>query len=292
MRSVYRALFNVACIVGRPFGGIRPGRIYTILGRRAFTKPEFEWHKIKWGYELLLSPYYDMDRLILALGAYDPNLHALIERYVQPQMVCFDIGANLGDMALHMARRVRPGGRIFAFEPVPPIFQRLKTNIEHNSMADTVIPIEAALSDLCGTAEIYSPDAGQRNQGIGSLVHASAEVADRYQVRTTTLDEFVAEHQLSRVDVLKIDIQGGEIRMLTGGDQTLRRFSPDLFIEVWSDDLRAAGYNSRDLCQLIAGHGYRLFAVKNGKPAKEIDALTVSPNFRASNIFCTKRMAL
>jgi hypothetical protein len=110
MRAIYRLLYEIACIIGRPIGGIRPRRIYDILGRRIFTKPEFAWHRNRWGDELFLSPYYDIDRQILIFGTYDPDLHAIIEHLVKPGMICCDIGANIGEVALHLAHRVQPGG--------------------------------------------------------------------------------------------------------------------------------------------------------------------------------------
>ena len=66
-----RPLFRAACAVGRPFGGIRPRRIYDWLGRLAHPVAEFDWRRNRWGDELYLSPHYHIDRNILIFGTYD-----------------------------------------------------------------------------------------------------------------------------------------------------------------------------------------------------------------------------
>lgn len=62
---------------------------------------------------------------ILLDGTYDPVMHRVIERRISPGMVCMDVGTKLGEVALHMARRTGAAGAVYAFEPVPHVYQRL-----------------------------------------------------------------------------------------------------------------------------------------------------------------------
>ena len=290
MQFLYRALYRAFCAAGRPFGGVRPRKLYDVLGRRAFTQAEFSWTRNRWGTELLLSPYYHIDRNILNFGCYDENLHLAIERFVQPGMICFDVGANLGEMALHMGARVGTSGVVYAFEPVPEIYGRLKTNIRRNNAKD-VRAFQLALSDKNGRCAIAAGDENSDNQGLASIVNLEHEAAaNQIEIETTTLDKFVADYKIPRIDVMKIDIQGAEPFLLEGGRNVFSSpQAPDIFMEISPHDLKPANKNSRDLAGMLEGFGYSIYELKNGKPGQKISAAEIRPDFHATNVFCSKR---
>jgi FkbM family methyltransferase len=290
MHFLFRALFYLAWIVGKPFGGIRPRRIYTFLGRRAFLEPQFEWRRDCWGLELRLAPFYHIDRDIIVFGCYDPDLHAAIERLVQPGMICMDIGSNLGEMALHMARRVGVAGCVYAFEPVSAVFARLQEHTQRNKLDAIVKPCRLALSNANGSLEIACADSRADNQGLGSIVNRdNAAVALRESVETQTLDSFAARHNITRIDFMKVDIQGAEYFLLEGGARVFSELGPDLLIEISPEDLRQCGKNTRDLCVKLEAYGYTIFELRRGQPGRRIDGSTVAPDFHAINVYCTKK---
>ena len=289
MQRLSLLLYRLACAVGRPVGGIRPRRIYDFLGRRAFSAPEFIWYRNRWGAELYLSHYYHIDRNILNFGCYDENLHLAIERLVRPGMVCFDVGANLGEMALHMAMRTGPAGVVHAFEPVPAVFERLKNHVERNRLQNIRMH-SLALSDRNGTCTIASADATSDNQGLGSIVNTNEIIVPvRQEIQAQTLDDFVSQQHIDRIDLIKIDIQGAEMLLLEGGNQVFTNLSPDILIEISPTDLAQGGFNSRDVCCLIERYGYGIYALKAGAIGRRIIASGVSPNFNATNVFCSKK---
>ena len=224
MSAIARLLYHTAVALGRPFGGLRPRRIYDILARRAFPTPQLQWSRNKWGHDLLLSPYYHIDRNILILGTYDADLHNALERLLQPGMTALDVGANLGEIALHMAARVGPTGQVHAFEPVPAVFTRLQQHITRNGLENILHPHPIALSDQTGQTEIAFADPSADNQGLASITNLTEKAGPlRTTIPTMTLDDFVAQHQIQRIDLIKIDIQGAEPRFLTGAEKTLKR---------------------------------------------------------------------
>ena len=289
-RAIFRSLFHAACAIGRPIGGIRPRRIYDILGRLAYDRPEFAWFRNRWGDELLLSGHYHIDRNILIFGTYDLDLHLALERMIQPGMVCMDVGANLGEMALHMARKVGPAGAVHAFEPVESVRARLATHVERNARQDVVRVWPIALSSATGQAEIAYADASQDNQGLASIVNLSDKPGPlRMTIPTMTLDEFVQRHAIDRLDLMKIDIQGAEYALLEGGRESLPRLAPDLLMEISPDDLRHASRTSRDLCRMIESLGYSIFALSKGDIGRPIRAADVPEDFSATSVCCTRR---
>lgn len=274
---------------GKPVGGIRPRRIYDWLGRRAHANAEFEWFKNRWGANLLLSPHFHIDRNILAFGCYDTELHDAIEALVKPGMVCIDAGAHFGEAALHMSLKAGPKGEVFAFEPEPGIYERLIKHAERNEKKMRLCTVPMALSDRSGSATLYAVDEKEDNQGLNSLVNSRPQLGRKIEIQMTTLDTFAKQQKLERLDFIKVDIQGAEMRFLRGGHETFKKFGPDILMEISPEDLKASGKNSRDLCDLLHLYGYRIYHMKKGEPTTEIDPQKVKPDFSATNVYCTKK---
>ena len=179
-------------IVGRPFGGVRPRRLYDIVGRRAYRSPAYRWVANRWGEQLHLSPHYHIDRNIMVFGTYDLQLHWAMRSLIRPGMVCVDAGANLGEMAPQMARLTGPTGKVLAFEPVPHVHRRLVEHVDRNGLAEIVDCRAAALTDRSGTMTMNIPDETADNQGMGSVVATRGcttvtEVEEDGESKTATL---------------------------------------------------------------------------------------------------------
>lgn len=288
MQAIARTAFRVACIVGRPIGGIRPRRVYGMLARVGFERPDPKWVTTSLGFQMKLCPFYLIDREILAYGAYDVKLHAALERLVKPGITCFDVGANIGDATLHMARLTGPSGRVHAFEPAPSVSARLREHILQNHFEDRAFVHQVALSDHEGTASFCFAPMVMENQGMGSLVPHDTEVISlRTEVQLETLDAFVDQHGIESIGVMKIDIQGGETMFFQGATESLRRFRPPLLLEVGSHELAAIGSNSREFLELVESHGYRIHLLEaDGQPGARVRSHNVAPDFDASNVLC------
>jgi FkbM family methyltransferase len=292
MPPLSRLLYHTAVALGRPIGGLRPRRIYDVLARRAFPTPEFQWFRNKWGHDLHLSPYYHIDRNILILGTYDADLHNALERLLQPGMTALDVGANLGEIALHMAARVGPTGQVHAFEPVPAIFNRLEQHITRNRLENILHPHPLALSDQTGQTEIAFADSSADNQGLASITNLTDKAGPlRTVIPTRTLDDFVQRERINRIDLIKIDIQGAEPRFLTGAQNTLNRLRPQLLMEFSPDDLRQANLTSRNLAQQLASLGYEIHPLAKHGPAPALNPATLPESFAAPNVLCTPKDA-
>lgn len=286
MSWIWRAMFRCLCVVGRPMDGIRPRRVYHVVGRRAYRRPAYRWVRNRWGDELLISPHYHIDRDILAFGCYDPDLHRLLERTIEPGMVCLDVGANLGEVALHMAGLAGPSGQVWAFEPASGPFQRLAAHVKRNRKQDIVRCERVALSHREGECRLFCPKPQADNQGLASIVNPPSNDCDVEVVRMTTLDQFVAQRRLPSVDFVKMDVQGAEHCILSGAGGVLERFRPIMVVEVSGGDLQAAGSDSRKLCTLVASSGYRLFRLRRNGLGSQVAPGEVPPAWSATNIVC------
>jgi len=184
------------------------------------------------------------------LGTYEYGKQRLFARSIQPGMVIFDIGANVGFYTLVASVRTGERGRVYAFEPVPRNIGFLRQHLAHNGTRNVEI-VEAAVSDTSGVTafeEFESPAMGR----IGP--------AGRLQIRTVALDEIVLDHGVPMPDVLKIDIEGGEQRALEGARRILERRHPLIFLATHGEQVHA------DCSALLTGLGYVLSGVGGEAP--------------------------
>jgi len=171
-------------------------------------------------------------------GPMEPGLLRAFDRALKPGMVVLDIGANIGVFTLHAARLVGLHGKIYSFEPAPRVFQILKDNVQVNGFLETgVIEFrQEAAWDRAGVARmtVYEGDSGR------STLFPDERQGRKIEVKTVTLDQALRSQK--RVDVVKIDAEGAEPRILRGMRRMIER-NPEIviFIEFAPVHLRRAG---------------------------------------------------
>ena len=123
--------------------------------------------------------------------------------------VVADIGANIGMFALYAA--LHGAARVYAFEPSQEAFRVLCKNVESNGLAKVIIPINKAVSDTNGHL-VKFPSASSPYNRLGLAVSSDAGAC--CEVRTITLDAFIAEHGIAAIDLLKMDCEGAEFSIV------------------------------------------------------------------------------
>ncbi|HET9838588.1 MAG TPA: FkbM family methyltransferase, partial [Candidatus Angelobacter sp.] len=126
--------------------------------------------------------------------------------------VCIDVGANIGPFALQLAKKVGDSGAVHAFEADPYVYGRLAQNCRLNGFEDRLYCHNAALTNRNGPIEFYRSD--RSHSGWGSLVKFSDIAVDSQKVEGITLDSFVQQAQVGKVDLLKIDVEAHEPELL------------------------------------------------------------------------------
>ncbi len=179
-------------------------------------------------------------------GAPPPALNRL-----PPGGVAFDIGANLGEWTLPLARAAGPGGRVLAFEPNPTVADALARSLRIGGLRQVTLH-RAALSDSEGTAPFIVAAGNSGESRIGAAADGS-----EIQVRTRLLDAVAAEAGLARIDLVKIDVEGHERKVLEGGRATIERFRPALVVEIGHE----TGEDRAALADLYESLGYAAEAV-------------------------------
>jgi FkbM family methyltransferase len=190
-------------------------------------------------------------------GFYEPEETQQIVESVHPGMTVLDVGANIGYFALLMAKRVGLGGKVHAFEPNPTICAKLRENVALNPECnDGRMAIhEVALGATTGDAEFFCPIEG--HEGVGGLRDTNrAPLSMAIHVTVRTLDSFVESEKFTRLDFIKMDIEGGELDALRGGERTLRDFRPKLLFEAFEPNTEPYGYRVFEILSYLEQRGY------------------------------------
>jgi FkbM family methyltransferase len=173
-----------------------------------------------------------------------------IEGCIRPGMTVVDVGANVGIYTAGFSRLVGPHGKVVALEPAPTNLRTLLRAREVNEWSNVDIHGIAA-SDREGTMAL---ECSSFNSGNNALSNRGGGVA----VRTVRLDSLLAG---TRVDFLKIDVQGWEAAVLRGAVETLRRNRPiAVRLEIWPKGLRRAGSGLEEILEILASCGLEVVA--------------------------------
>ncbi len=165
------------------------------------------------------------DMFILHAYAYDriaPPVKA------EPGDYVIDAGSCWGDATLYFAHEVGPTGKVYAFEFVPENVDILLKNLHENEeLSRRVEVVQHALWSTSGERLCFS------NQGPGSRVGVAGTAELNRSVTSVTIDDFVADLSLPRVDFIKMDIEGAEFESLQGARKTIRKHQPTLAISLY-----------------------------------------------------------
>ena len=226
------------------------------------------------GHQINIHPF----TIAYGIDTWEPYTTELFQNALKPGSTVLDIGAHHGYFSLLAARCVGPEGRIYAFEPAPENFKILKKNIELNHLTN-VFPVNKAVSDKAVTLPFFFR---QQTGVTGSLFNSEQPDEMRIQVECVTIDEYLDGES---VDVVKMDIEGGEPFALNGMKNTLSRSNDMvLFVEIDPACLLQAGMTPETLLAQLDDAGFKCQDIDEaGGTLRPIDA---GAGF--CNIYCVK----
>lgn len=230
-------------------------------------------------YKLDISDYMDHAIYFNITDGVDFD-RRLLYSLIKHDFICFDIGANIGETTLNFAK-LAPQGRIYSFEPVPFLFERLKTNVGLNTFKNIDLH-HLALSDR--KEELYFEKPSNNNSSGITMSKESSSTSTL--VHSTTIDLFVSDNNINRIDFIKIDVEGFENYVINGGGNTLRKFEPILFIEI--DNLHLKQQDASEkilLTQLQTKFGYTLYRIDG---IRKIKITAIEDNDEHYDVLCVK----
>ena len=186
-----------------------------------------------------------------------------LESITKEAMSVIDIGANIGITTVAMAKRIGRGGKLCSFEPVPEYFNILKENVSSNKL-ENVKAYELAVTDQVGVAYVYQ-------KGLSSGI-VFEEGAKKFKVSTTTIDRFLTEEKIERIDLINMDCEGSELLVLKGAKETLQKNKVKIFCEIHHDFLKQVGQSIEDIVEYLQRLEFQVQSVS-------LDDLKLGNNF-------------
>ena len=224
----------------------------------------------------------------IALGVYERYESELFRSKIKPGMAIIDIGANLGYYTAIASRLAGESGSVIAFEPEPNFFKLLSKNISRNNMKN-VACFELAIAEKDGLTDLYLSN---ENKGHNSII-PSEELKTSVQIKTTTLDALLASQKITKVDMIKMDVEGAEILALEGMKNTLIQHFPLLFLEFSPHSIIKIKRNPMDFLSTLQKIGYSIFEINKASQClnnvtdiqKFIESI---PKGKYTDIYCEK----
>jgi FkbM family methyltransferase len=261
------------------------------LAQRLLRRSRVRWEggmcvvPMRWQLSLTVSRLDNVARSVDRLGVHDLVVTETLWRLIEQGDTTIDVGANVGYMTLAMIARMRGGGRVFAFEPHPALFQELSGNLlgaRARYPHVEVIARNEALSDSRGTAWLSQPPGFEDNRGLAAIApHADGDRAG-HEVPTRPLDDYAAELGAD-VALAKIDVEGHEPAVLRGARGLLERGVIRHIV------LEEHGRYPTESTRLLESLGYSIFFLERtllrpnlGEPGRPARSAWEPPNLLAT----------
>lgn len=179
-----------------------------------------------------------------------------LKTVVLPGSIVIDVGAHLGLMSIICSKLSGPNGRVYSFEPSPDTQKACRKIISLNSGTAPIYLRTEAISDHTGEINFYfSKDEGSNSN---SLVQKHDLARESIIVKCLTLDAFVSEQKLERVDVIKIDAEGSELNVLRGAEKTLVQFRPKMVLAIHPRLILNNGQDPSELFYFLSKLNYQI----------------------------------
>lgn len=211
------------------------------------------------GARIHCNPLDLIQRMILHFGVWEPDVSRVIEQNLAPGDVFVDIGANIGYDTLLASSRVGPTGKVVSIEAAPRTFALLQRNLAANPGSSNVRAVNAAVSDRPGTLELYEVNAANIGAATTLASRGGTLVAS---VEALPLDRILTPEELSRLRLIKMDVEGAEPPILRHLLEHLSTYpaTMDIVVEATPDDDPEAW---RDVFARMRAAGFTAWAIDN-----------------------------
>lgn len=194
------------------------------------------------------------------LGVYEPQLQQAIQELINPGWIIYDVGANIGYISILLAKAVSPSGQVHAFEALPDNFARVQMNIQLNSLQGIISPVHAAVIDETKPVIFLVGPSNGMGKVSGSAGRQEVVYEHSLTVPGLSLDDYVYEQGHPAPNVVKMDIEGGEVLALPGMRRILENAHPLMLLELHGPESAEAAYT------ILTNYGYRLSMMLPGYP--------------------------
>ena len=194
------------------------------------------------------------------LGDYEKPEIDYLSAFLKPGNVFIDIGANIGLFSLNASKIVGNNGKVYAFEAFPPNYKQCKENILLNNFQNIIVE-NKAISSQNSTMEILY---NEKDKNIGMASAFLKDFTSKEIVESITLDQYSSNQNITKIDLIKIDIEGGEFDAILGMTKVLTELKPQVLIEINHKTLQDSGHSETEIINLLSKFNYKIIKKLSG----------------------------
>jgi FkbM family methyltransferase len=219
------------------------------------VSPE-EWVKFWWSY---FPMSFHPDRGAFEYWGDDIGDLRFLWKVLRPGMTFLDIGAHHGLYSVLAAKKIGRDGRVVAFEPSPRERRRMRLHLRYNGIGSVTLEpcalsAEEGVASLTVVVDGFSTMNSLRTPPLDQITKQVA-------VAKTSLDAYLSRERIERVDLVKIDTEGGEVDVFRGAHRLLSQIRPVIICEVLDLVTRSWGYAAADIMKLLGTYDYEWFDI-------------------------------
>ena len=219
--------------------------------------------------------------MLLGTSYIEQDIFSLFRNLIGPGSVVLDIGANIGWYSVISAKL---GASVYAFEPIPRTFHSLEKNVALNYLDHMIRTFNVGCSDRIGKVTFYFDERASGSASARNLNYLQDDGAHQICVAQTTLDDVMHEKEIQQVDLIKCDVEGGELLVFQGGQTLLQRFRPFVICEMLRKHAAKFDYYPDRTIELFSSLGYICLALDKEEPGsayimEHMTADTAETNF-------------
>ena len=196
-----------------------------------------------------------------------------IESLIPEDATVLDIGANVGWFTIQLANKY-PAVDIYSFEPVPATYAKMKRNLELNGIGEMsirggrVCTVNAGLYDKDAESTIFVPGSSEASslQPVNDKFYLRDDDEGQTAISCVikTMDTFVREQGIKRLDFIKCDTEGAEKMVFLGAKQVLKNFKPMVYTEMLRKHAKRFGYHPNEIIEYFKDYDYDCYREENG----------------------------
>lgn len=191
---------------------------------------------------------------LLVFGSHEPDTTKFVSEYIKKNMVCLDIGANIGYYSTLYSKIVGDGGKVISVEPSPLNFKYLKQNLERQNKTNYLL-FNCACGNTEGTVNFQLDIRANKCKVVENEIKIDT-ASNIIQVPLRRIDDVIKDCSINKLDFLKIDVEGYEWNTLQGARSSIQKFKPSIQIEIHFK--RIGVKTTHQILEFLKNEGYEV----------------------------------
>lgn len=231
------------------------------------------------GFRLQLDLRDRMQSVMFMKRCHEPETEMVFKDMAKTSRVFLDVGANIGYFSF-LVKQMSPQAEVYSFEPLPQNIEAYKKNQQLNHFSKMNLQ-EVCVADQKGETEFLIPP--KEESGWGRMAHRDLFSGEKIKRSVITLDEFCRDKKIEKVDLMKIDVEGYEHKVLKGAVELIETHRPRICIELNEPCLLDTGTSGEEIFAFFKQRQYQMHALD---PQKGLVAVPAPlPYYKYLNYF-------